>query len=182
MSDPYYPQYPDHIVNPPKIEYSVLYSPHLLSSPQNNYWPSCSDSLEAAIHDTKMYGLDVTDLIMQDKTRIISTTARLLRHQIDARSNLMNDNIGNIDDKIVKCGGYLCQLEAFPDFGNKLVEAKRTNLNNEITRLESEKRKEVVSSWGDKVRLYSDLIQSLGEHQNIIRRTQLLSGEEINDC
>ncbi|MFC1552103.1 hypothetical protein ACFL6P_05995 [Candidatus Latescibacterota bacterium] len=178
MPDPYYPKYPDYVVNPPIIDTPVKYSPSQLLSPQNNYWPSCSDSLEAAIHDTKTYGLDVTDLIMQDKTRIISTTARLLRHQIDARTNLMNDNIGNIDDKIVKCGGYLCQLEALPYFGNKMVEAQRTNLNNEITRLESEKRKEVVSSWGDKVRLYSDLMQSLGEYQNIIRRTQLLSGEE----
>jgi hypothetical protein len=178
MSDPYYPKYPDYVVNPPKIEPLVNYSLPQLSSPQNNYWPACSDSLEAAIHDTKTYGLDVTDLIMQDKTRLISTTARLLRHQIDARTNLMNDNLSYIDDKIVKCGGYLCQLEAFPPFGNKMVEAQRANLNNEITRLESEKRKEVVSSWGDKVRLYSDLMQSLGDYQNIIRRTQLLSGEE----
>ena len=179
MSDPYYPQYPDHIVNPPRSESSVKYSPSQLFSPQNNYWPSCSDTLEAAIHDTKTYGLDVTDLIMQDKTRIISTTARLLRHQIDARTNLMNDNLKYIDDKIVKCGAYLHHLDSLPYFGNKLVDSRRSNLSNEITRLESEKRKEVVSSWSDKVRLYSDLMQSLGEHQNIIRRTQLLSGEEI---
>ena len=149
-----------------------------LSSPQNNYWPACSDSLEAMIHDTKTYGLDVTDLIMQDKTRIISTTARLLRHQIDARTNLMNDNLKYIDDKILQCGSYFHRLDGFPYFGNKLVEAKRSNLTNEISRLESEKRKEVVSSWSDKVRLYSDLMQSLGEYQNIIRRSQLLSGEE----
>jgi hypothetical protein len=182
MHDPYYPKYPDYIVNPPKIESSIKYFPTQLSSTQKNYWPACSDSLESAIHDTKTYGLDVTDLIMQDKTRIISTTARLLRHQIDARTNLMNDNLKYIDDKILKCGAYLHQLDSLPYFGNKLVDSRRSNLSNEITRLESEKRKEVVSSWGDKVRLYSDLMQSLGEHQNIIRRTQLLSGEELNDC
>ena len=94
----------------------------------------------------------------------------------------MNDNLSYIDDKILKCGGYLCQLEAFPYFGNKMVEAQRTNLSNEITRLESDKRRELVDAWSDKVRLYSELMQSLGEHQNIIRRTQLLSGEELNDC
>ena len=182
MSDPYYPQYPDYIVNPPRIESSVKYSLPQLSSPQNNYWPAGSDSLEAMIHDTKTYGLDVTDLIMQDKTRLISTTARLLRHQIDARTNLMNDNLRYIDDKILQCGSYFHQLDGLPYFGNKLVEARRNNLNNEITRLESERRKELVNAWGDKVRLYSDLMQSLGEYQNIIRRTQLLSGEELNDC
>lgn len=177
MQDPYYPQYPENIITPTKLEPSVKYSMPQLSSPQNNYWPACSDSLEAMIHDTKTYGLDVTDLIMQDKTRIISTTARLLRHQIDARTNLMNDNLKYIDDKILQCGGYLHQMDSLPYFGNKLVDSRRSNLTNEISRLESEKRKEFVSAWGDKVRLYSDLMESLGEYQNIIRRTQLLSGE-----
>ena len=177
MPDPYYPQYPGYIVNPPKIESSLKYSPSQLSSPQNNYWPAGSDSIEAMIHDTKTYGLDVTDLIMQDKTRLISTTARLLRHQIDARTNLMNDNLKDIDDKILQCGSYFHQLDGFPYFGNKLVEAKRSNICNTITKLESDRRKEIVSSWSDKLRIYSDLMQSLGEYQNIIRRKQLLSGE-----
>ena len=106
MPDPYYPQYPDYIVNPPRIDSSVKYFPPQLSCPQNNYWPAGSDSLESMVHDTKTYGLDVTDLIMQDKTRLISTTARLLRHQIDARTNLMNDNLKYIDDKILQCGSY----------------------------------------------------------------------------
>ncbi len=177
MSDQYYSLYPDYIINSPRIESSVKYSLPQLSSPQNNYWPAGSDTLEAMIHDTRTYGLDVTDLIMQDKTRLISTTARLLRHQIDARTNLMNDNLKYIDDKIVKCDSYLLQLDGLPYFGNKLVDSRRTNLSNEITRLESDKRRELVDAWSDKVRLYSELMQSLGEHQNIIRRTQLLSGE-----
>jgi len=95
MRDPYYyPQYPFYVVNPPKKELSVKpYSPIGLTDIKSQYWPAGTDSLEAIIHDTKMYGLDVTDLIMQDKSRLLSTTARLLRHQIDARTNLMNDNL-----------------------------------------------------------------------------------------
>jgi len=83
MFDPYYPQYPDYIVNPPRIESFVKYFPPQLSSPQNNYWPAGFVSLESMIYNAKTYGLDVTDLIMQDKTRLISTTVKIYCRFID---------------------------------------------------------------------------------------------------
>jgi hypothetical protein len=178
MFDPYYPQYPSYIVNPQKKNNPPKPYPLMgLSDIKNNYWPAGSDSLEAMVHDTKTYGLDVTDLIMKDKVNLLGTTARLLRNHIDARTNLMNDNLKDIDDKIVKCDCYLLQIEAFPYFVNKMIEAKRTNLSNEITRLESERRGEIVTAWSDKIRLYSELIEALGEYQSHVRRSQLISGE-----
>jgi len=71
------------------------------------------------IHDIKTYGLNVTNLIMQDKNRLIRTTARLIRHQIDAKTSLTNDNLKYIDDKIIQCGSYFHQLDVFYCFGNK---------------------------------------------------------------
>ena len=178
MHDPYYyPQYPSYVVNPPKTTPMSHYSPSILFSTDNNYWPAGSDSLEAMVHDTKMYGLDVTDLIMQDKTRMASTAARLLRHQIDKRTNLMEENLGYLDHKILECGSYLHQMDGLPYFANKHIESRRSTLMNEITRLEAEKRREVVSAWSDKVRLYGELMKTLDDYQAVIRRSQLISGE-----
>jgi hypothetical protein len=94
MFDPYYPQYPSYIINPQKK--NNLQKPYPLmglSDIKNNYWPAGSDSLEAMVHDTKTYGLDVTDLIMKDKVNLLGTTARLLRNHIDARTNLMSEPV-----------------------------------------------------------------------------------------
>ena len=190
MPDPYYIQY---LYDSKKTDAPVSYGiipkqPTLPDCPptidiagiDKPYWPASSDSLDAMIHDTKTYGLDVTDLIMQDKLKLLGTNVALLRHQINERSKILDDNLATIEGKVMKCESYIDTLaQVWPAFANPMVEAKRGNLYHEMSNLNSQKLKETVDCWGDQVRLYSELLKTLGEYQAAARRFKLLDGDEL---
>lgn len=147
--------------------------------PQRFYLPVASESLEALIQNKGTNGLDVTDLIVQDKLKILGSGAALLRSQIDERSRIMEANLATIEGNIMKCETYLLNLEIWPVFANPMVEAKRANLYHELSNLDSQKLQETVKCWGDQVRLYSELLKTLGEYQTAARRFQLLDGDSL---
>jgi len=186
MNDPYYAVYQYYATKEVVSKSESNPGPSLASSsidsifglnPINNYLPAGSESLNSMIHDTKTYGLDITDLIFQDKLKLLGTTASHLKYQIDTRLKLLNTNLSYIDDGILKCENYLVSIEALPMFTNPMVESKRANLSHEIAKLESEKRQEIVRCWSDQVRLYMDLLQTLGEYQTVKRRSYIVNGD-----
>ena len=190
MNDPYYKNYGPYefYKNSPQKNESLIRSKNS-NTPINQqvYWgiPSSDfpyiatipGSIESMVCDLPSDNMDITDRIIKDKISLLGTTARILRHQIDERNKMYADNIRYIDYKIIKCECYLLNIDGFPPFINKMIEGQRTNLSNEIAHLETEKRKEIVNNWGDKVKLYADLIQTLGEYQNAIRRAKIISGD-----
>ena len=100
-----------------------------------------------------------------------------LRQLIDDRTNIRDNNIYSIDYKIMQCRNYLLEMETWPIFSNSMVEAKRANLGHTITKLESERGMEVSKCWNDKVRLYQELLKTLGDYKSQMRKTSLLTGE-----
>ena len=155
---------------------------------KNQYFPNTSnvstnpstdsDSLDLLVIDDKAQGMDISDVITDDKLKLLGATSRLLKSQIMGRSKIRDDNINRLDYVIIQCESYMLQLdETWPPFLNPMADSKRADLSHTVTKLESEKNQEVVKCWNDLVRLYSELIKTLGEYQQLVRRTQLLSGD-----
>lgn len=145
------------------------------------YSPVPTDSLEHLIHNTKTYGMDISDLILGDRLKALGNTVQLFTNELDSRSKILQKNIKDIDYKIVRCEGYLINLEHFSPYVNKMMESKRLNLSNEIMRLESERRQEINRYWSDKIRFSTELVKSMGEYQAAIRKASILAGDTDGD-
>lgn len=121
---------------------------------------------------------DITDLITKDKLGFLSASAKLLTKQIENRSQIKEDILTGIDYRINQCNSYLTTLESiWPEFLNPMVEAKRSNLSNMVTRMEMEKNSETAHCWSDQIRLQSELLKTLGDYQSVIRRSKLITGK-----
>jgi len=120
---------------------------------------------------------DLTDLFVDDKLKLATANLKLLRHQINSRTKIRDDNISDLDYTIVQCESYILNFDSFPFLGNPLVESKRSALGSTVTKLESEKHSEMVKWWGDLVRVYSNLMEAMAEYQALLRRKQVLKGD-----
>jgi hypothetical protein len=189
MTDPYYPPevyykdnkaataVPGNIQQyPTASKYSTQENPLAMNNP---FLPANTETLETMINDTREYGLDISDLVMKDKLKLIGTTASMLKRQIDERSKIRDDNLLSMDYRIMQCESYLDNLDqAWQFLENPMVESKRDNLYHEISNLQNNKLQEAVKCWSDQVRLYSELLTTLGEYQAAIRRFKLLEGDD----
>ena len=117
---------------------------------------------------------DIADMMSGDKLRWHRAASSLLRKQIKSRYEIYKNIITNLDYRIVQCESYQLQLESIPMFANPLVESKRANLSNMVNKMESEKTDEIRKHWSDQVKLYSELLNVLGEYQSSLRRSQIL--------
>ncbi len=103
---------------------------------------------------------------------------QLLRYLIDNRSQIRDDNMTNLNNRVLQCESYVVNLEdIWPAFGHPMVEAKKANLSHAVNGLESEKNQEMTRCWSDQARLYQELLTTIGEYRAAMRRSQLLSGE-----
>ena len=81
--------------------------------------------------------VDVTDMVLHDRVRILGSAVRLLHQQLENRAKIHENSFASIDYKIVQCDTYIIQLEHWHPFVNPLVDAKRGNLYHEISNLET---------------------------------------------
>ena len=172
MHDRYYPAtyYAPH-ANPA----TPLHRTNLTMPWNDSYWSCCSGDQRPALSSPSG---DITDLIFRDKADLMSATARMIQSQINARTTMMNENIAELDERIVAADNYRLEIENISDFVSPLVESRRASLSNEASRLEAEKRKELVSWWGDTIKLYSELMNILGDYRALSRKSELLRGDD----
>jgi len=134
-------------------------------------------SLDSVIENTQPQGHDIADVMIQDKLLMLRSTMQLLRYLIDNRSQIRDDNMTNLNNRVLQCESYVVNLEdIFPAFGHPMVEAKKANLSHAVNGLESEKNQEMTRCWSDQARLYQELLTTIGEYRAAMRRSQLLSG------
>ena len=142
------------------------------------YLPFEQESLDSVIENTQSQGQDIADVIIQDKLLMLRSTMQLLRYLIDNRSQIRDDNMTNLNNRVLQCESYVVNLEdIWPAFGHPMVEAKKANLSHAVNGLESEKNQEMTRCWSDQTRLYQELLTTIGEYRAAMRRSQLLSGE-----
>ena len=135
-------------------------------------------SLDSVIENTQPQGQDIADVMIQDKLLMLRSTMQLLRYLIDNRSQIRDDNMTNLNNRVLQCESYVVNLEdIWPAFGHPMVEAKKANLSHAVNGLESEKNQEMTRCWSDQARLYQELLTTIGEYRAAMRRSQLLSGE-----
>ena len=139
------------------------------------YVPSLDYTLTAPSNETTS-GSDIADVITNDKLKFLGATAKHLKYQIDHRSKIRDDQIADLDTKIMECDVGVMNLESWAMFSNPMVEKRRADLQNVIQRLEMEKRQEVTKCWKDQSPFYKELLETLGEHKNAKRRSKMLSG------
>ena len=141
------------------------------------YPPFEQRSLDSVIENTQPQGQDIADVMIQDKLLMLRSTMQLLRYLIDNRSQIRDDNMTNLNNRVLQCESYVVNLEdIFPAFGHPMVEAKKANLSHAVNGLESEKNQEMTRCWSDQTRLYQELLTTIGEYRAAMRRSQLLSG------
>jgi len=139
--------------------------------------PFEQESLDSVIENTQPHGQDIADVMIQDKLLMLRSTMQLLRYLIDNRSQIRDDNMTNLNNRVLQCESYVVNLEdIFPAFGHPMVEAKKANLSHAVNGLESEKNQEMTRCWSDQARLYQELLTTIGEYRAAMRRSQLLSG------
>jgi hypothetical protein len=162
-------------------DYPINKSKSYTSLDKNNYstnytfFPSLDYSIsETAKHSSS--GSDIADVITNDKLKFLGATATHLKSQIDQRLKIRDDHIAELDSKIIECDTGLLNMELWPMFSNPMVEKRRADLQNVIQKLEMEKRQEITKCWKDQSPLYKELLETLGEHKNVKRRTKILSG------
>ena len=140
--------------------------------------PFEQESLDSVIENTQPQGQDIADVMIQDKLLMLRSTMQLLRYLIDNRSQIRDDNMTNLNNRVLQCESYVVNLEdIWPAFGHSMVEAKKANLSHAVNGLESEKNQEMTRCWSDQARLYQELLTTIGEYRAAMRRSQLLSGE-----
>ncbi len=139
--------------------------------------PFEQESLDSVIENTQPQGQDIADVMIQDKLLMLRSTMQLLRYLIDNRSQIRDDNMTNLNNRVLQCESYVVNLEdIWPAFGHPMVEAKKANLSHAVNGLESEKNQEMTRCWSDQARLYQELLTTIGEYRAAMRRSQLLSG------
>jgi len=139
--------------------------------------PFEQESLDSVIENTHAPGQDIADVMIQDKLLMLRSTMQLLRYLIDNRSQIRDDNMTNLNNRVLQCESYVVNLEdIWPAFGHPMVEAKKANLSHAVNGLESEKNQEMTRCWSDQARLYQELLTTIGEYRAAMRRSQLLSG------
>ena len=139
------------------------------------YVPSLDYTLTETSNN-RSSGSDIADVITNDKLKFLGATAKHLKYQIDHRSKIRDDQIADLDTKIMECDVGVMNLESWAMFSNPMVEKRRADLQNVIQRLEMEKRQEVTKCWKDQSPFYKELLETLGEHKNAKRRSKMLSG------
>jgi len=144
-------------------------------STSNTYFPSLDYSISETAKNTSR-GSGIADVITNDKLKFLGATATHIKSQIDQRSKIRDDQMADLDSKIIECDVGIMNLESWPMFSNQMIEKRRADLQNVIQRLEMEKRQEITKCWKDQSPLYKELLETLGEHKNVKRRTKMLSG------
>ena len=146
------------------------------------YLPFEQESLDSVIENPQPQGQDIADVMIQDKLLMLRSTMQLLRYLIDNRSQIRDDNMTNLNNRVLQCESYVVNLEdIWPAFSHSMVEAKKANLSHAVNGLESEKNQEMTRCWSDQARLYQELLTTIGEYRAAMRRSQLLSGENQPD-
>jgi hypothetical protein len=150
---------------------------HKVPLTKQPYSPFEQQSLDSVIENTQPQGHDIADVMIQDKLLMLRSTMQLLRYLIDDRSRIRDDNMTNLNNRVLQCESYVVNLEdIWPAFGHPMVEAKKANLSHAVNGLESEKNQEMTRCWSDQAPLYQELLTTIGEYRAAMRRSQLLSG------
>ncbi len=101
--------------------------------------PFEQESLDSVIDSSQPPGQDIADVMIQDKLLMLRSTMQLLRYLIDNRSQIRDDNMTNLNNRVLQCESYVVNLEdIWPAFGHPMVEAKKANLSHAVNGLESE--------------------------------------------
>lgn len=159
----------------PKTSYFIPeVQPQYIQTPQKE---TQVDPLELLVIDKKTPTSDISEIVTNDKLKLLGASASMLKSQINKRSKIREKILKHLDYVIFQSDIYLLQLDHWPMFSDPTVDEKRANLSHSIVKLESEKNQEIVKCFNDQVKLYSELMETLGEYQSHIRRTQLLGGE-----
>ena len=177
---PQYPVKPDSQpaeVNTPTNRYKSIDDLTRQIDDIKNYNSVCTHANAANVPSINKSVTDITDLLTGDKLRFLEASARLIQQQITSRTRIKDENIYRLDYKILECSSYLTEMDFIPPFANPMVEAKRANLSHAINKMESEKNQEVARCWSDQIRLYSELLKTLGDIQTAERRSKILSGD-----
>jgi len=170
----YYRYYFNKNTQPKRFSNFDLY---LGISPANrNYVPRIGDSLDDLLQPPSTGG-DISETILQDKQKVLGATVQHLKDQIALRTQIFQEHVDLIDNKIAQCESYLLNFHGVWPYTNREVEKIRANLGNLIAGLESEKRQETIKWWGDQEPLYTELFKTAGEFMGAKRRYGFLTGD-----
>ncbi len=117
---------------------------------------------------------DIVGTFLNDKLYMFRSNIKLLKKLVENRSHIRDDHLVHLDYKIHECRNYLINLDAWPAFGNQMVESKRAGLGQAITHLETEKNIEKSRCWSDQSRLYQELQNVFTDYQALQRKNKLI--------
>jgi len=117
---------------------------------------------------------DIVGTFLNDKLYMFRSNIKLLKELVENRSLIRDDHLTHLDYKIHECRNYLVNLDAWPAFGNQMVESKRAGLGQAITHLETEKNIEKSRCWSDQSSLYQELQNVFTEYNTLQRKNKLI--------
>ena len=180
-----YPETPTYPRNPLVLSsfYSSIpynhYHHSALSSPaaSDSYVPPISDGvLEALTHNiTATPARDPIDAFFTAKKTFAARSVEDILTSLYERETLKYDNLRDIDYQSTTLRTRLFELQRWRLGLNPQMERVRFQVEQELTGLEGEKRKEHVECWRDVTRLKGDLRDALREFGQEQRKTDLLN-------
>lgn len=121
---------------------------------------------------------DALERIFSDKTRTLKAGVKALLDEIETREELDQHLIGKIDGEIGQQRQSLLDLKMLEDgnYFTTVEEARslKADVEDRLLNLEQEKRKEEMECWRDLMFLKKDLMVSLKEYWDLVKRGEVL--------
>jgi hypothetical protein len=120
-------------------------------------------------------GADPIDSFLSEKTRILKTAIRQVLEHIAERESLRDEMVAQINDQQCDAKGRLYRVAPYGDAPLTIGDPRRRSaIEKELTDLEGEKRREMVSAWKDISTLRKELRERFIEYLEERQRQRVL--------
>ena len=117
------------------------------------------------------------DDVLEDKVKSLQETITQLETQIDKRKEIRDYNMQRILLDSCYTGTELLNLPL--RHFDPIISKQRSSLEQQLARLEKEKRDEDTSLWKDIQMLYKDLSEAKKEHQSMVGKVHSLVPKKL---
>ena len=118
---------------------------------------------------------DPARAILGEKTDLGRIGVGALVYQINQRERIKDENLTRILYQEVAIDSELMRLaRVHPDYLGGSIDRQQSSLSSELTRLEQQRRMEVVECWRDVSKLKERLVEALSLYRDSARRYEMV--------
>lgn len=116
--------------------------------------------------------------LMRDKFDTVRITLLDILNEINMRSILDQELMGNINDELCRLRSELFRLSQLPAGINQSMDMQRNNLESRIASLEDELRYKGINLWRDISSLKRELRETFTRYQDLQRKLKIIDGSK----